>query len=93
MGYTAYVKAVMLKPDDDDADSEICIDSVGDIDRLLILLRQVIQDISEESNVSAQTLAEAVVSENQELFEKNLEKVIEELHGSEKGFVWRMKNK
>lgn len=92
MGYMAYIKATMLKPEDDSDECEICLNCGGDIDRLIKILRQVIFDISEESEVSVKTLADAIVAKDEKLFEKNLEKVISELQEKDKGFVWRIED-
>ena len=91
MGYMAFIKATMLAPDEETGECEICVNSVGDIDRLITLIRQTIIDISEESHVSVKTLADAIVAKDQKLFEQNLEKVITELNTKDDGFIWRTK--
>lgn len=78
MTYLASVKALMLEPDEN-GDSEMVIHSVGDIDRLIRLIRQTVDDIADEAGISADMIHKAVSAKSSGELEHHLEEIYEEL--------------
>lgn len=77
MNMKAFIKAEMNKIGDISNDYEMNIEARGEIDQLIMLLRNIITDLSERSNVPTEKIVEAAIAKDEELFQKNLADVFE----------------